>query len=127
METKELRQFGLLLSGCIILFFGALFPLLKHYHEPAWPWIAAGMLVVAALLAPRALNPLYRAWLLLGNILKFINTRIILSVIYFGIFMPISFFRRCLNKDSMHRQYDQDARSYREAVDITHRNMEHPF
>ena len=49
----------------------------------------------------------------LGEILGWINTRIILGAIFFGVVTPMGLIRRMLGKDSMGRRRKSDAESYR--------------
>jgi hypothetical protein len=45
-------------------------------------------LVLAGLLAPRALRPLHRAWMRLGAALGWLNTRVILTLVFFLVVTP---------------------------------------
>ncbi|MEI7441720.1 MAG: SxtJ family membrane protein, partial [bacterium] len=56
----------------------------------------------------------YRLWMKVGAILGFINTTIILTVVFFVIFTPASFILRLLGKDPMKRKYQAKTTSYRE-------------
>jgi hypothetical protein len=42
----------------------------------------------------RILKLLYRGWLLIGTVLGWINTRILLSLVFFLLMTPIAFARR---------------------------------
>jgi hypothetical protein len=115
LSRTELRKFGLILSGGIIVFFGLLFPLLRggSVRLISWPWLLALALVIISLIAPLLLKPINRAWLFIGNILGYVNTRIILGIIFVLIFTPTAFIFKFLGKDPMERTLDADVRSYR--------------
>lgn len=112
---SDLRKFGLILASCIIGFFGLLFPLLhgKDIQLMTWPWLLALVLAVVSLASPAILRPLYTAWMFLGKILGFINTRIILGVIYLVFFTPAALALKLLHRDPMQRNFDAEAPSYR--------------
>jgi hypothetical protein len=62
---------------------------------------AAGLLVLGLVL-PEALRPIDKAWMALAMVLAWINTRIILTVLFFIVFTPaglvMSVFRDPLNR-----------------------------
>ena len=116
METqatnKQLRSFGLLVGGV----FGAigLFPLVWHGTDPRqWALIVAALLLVPAVVWPPLLKPAFRVWMAIGLVLGWINTRIILGLIFFLMVTPIGLIMRLLGKDPMQRRFDRDATTYR--------------
>jgi hypothetical protein len=115
LSVTELRNFGLILSGGIVAFLGLLFPLLRDrgIQLMSWPWILACILVIISLVAPGILGPVNRVWLLIGHVLGYINTRIILGIIFILIFTPVAFLLKALNKDPMRRSLDAQLDSYR--------------
>jgi hypothetical protein len=123
----ELRNFGLLL-GAIIAGLFAGWPLLRHHAAPLWPWLVAGALWLAALLAPAALSYVHWGWTRLGLALGWINTRVILTVIYAISFVPLGMAMRLLGRDPMARRLDPACESYRVASRARPQNhMERPF
>lgn len=115
LTRSELRNFGLILAAGIIVFFGLLFPLMKGggIRPLSWPWLSALVLAAISLTIPGVLRPLHRAWMFVGGILGYINTRIILGIIYLAIFTPISILFKLLGKDHLRRTYQPGAKSYR--------------
>ena len=59
----------------------------------------AALFAVAALVAPRALRGIYRLWMRIGEALAWINTRIILSVIFYGIVTPMGIVMRRFGRE----------------------------
>jgi Saxitoxin biosynthesis operon protein SxtJ len=111
-DAGELRRFGLLLGALFAFIFSGI-PLLRHHSSPAWPWIAAAALWLTALLAPTGLRYLYRGWTQLGGALGWINTRVILSVLYAVGIVPTGLLMRLLGHDPMARKFEPSRDSYR--------------
>jgi hypothetical protein len=127
-DRKQLRQFGLVFAAGLIVIFGLLLPWLADRPLPLWPWITAAVSAALALIFPRALHPLNILWLKTGGVLGWINTRIILGVVYFVIFLPAGLLLRLLHKDPMQRAFDASAASYRVPSKADPRDqMERPF
>jgi len=112
ITQRELREFGLVTSGLFILFFGFLIPWIWDFQWPLWPWIIASTLSPLALVAPGALKPVYVVWIRFAEILGWINTRIILTLIFFLIFLPFGLVMRIFN-DPMSRKLDEKIKTYR--------------
>ena len=127
-DRQELRKFGLIFAGMFILIFGLLLPWIWDKSSPMWPWIVAAVFVAAALLVPMALGPVYRLWMKIGHVLGWINTRIILGVMFFIIFAPVGLLLRLLGKDMLKRRLDTSATTYRIASEHLPRDrMERPY
>ncbi len=122
-DTKQLRSFGLLVGG-IFTALGIL-PLLFGKEVRLWAVSPAAVLIFLALLLPSSLGPVYRVWMVIGHVLGWINTRIILSVVFYGIFLPMGFVMRLAGKDPMRRQFQADADTYR--VPCSPRPASHMF
>ena len=127
-DKQELRKFGLVFAGMFILIFGLLLPWIWDKSSPMWPWIVAAVFIAAALLVPMALGPVYRLWMKIGHVLGWINTRIILGIMFFFIFAPVALVLRLLGKDMLRRRLDTTATSYRIASEQLPRDrMERPY
>jgi hypothetical protein len=127
-DKQELRKFGLVFAGMFILIFGLLLPWIWDKPSPMWPWIVAAVFVAAALLVPMALGPVYRLWMKIGHVLGWVNTRIILGVMFFLIFAPVALLLRLLGKDMLKQRLDASATTYRIASEQLPRDrMERPY
>ena len=127
-DTKELKGFALLVGGVLAGIFGLALPLLLHGTINVWFWAAGSVLVVTGLFRPAALSPVHALWMKIGHILGWVNTRIILSVFYFCILMPVGIFLKLSGWDPMNRKFDPDADTYRVASRIPEVNhFERPF
>jgi hypothetical protein len=112
VPPKQLRSFGLLV-GAIFAVIG-LWPAIWRHQEPRlWAIVLAGLLIVPALVFPRGLRRVYQAWMALGAGLGWINTRIILSVLFYGLVTPMGLLMRLRGKDPMRRRWQPEAETYR--------------
>ena len=111
-DRAELRNFGLIVGGI----FGAigLWPaLIRGGDARTWCLIVAVLLIVPAVTAPAVLWPAHRAWMALGAVLGWINTRLILGLVFFVVITPIGLVLRALGRDPMHRAFEPHATTYR--------------
>jgi hypothetical protein len=51
----------------------------------------------------------------LAEVLAWVNTRIVLGIVFYGVVTPIGLVMRLLGRDSMHRQFERQGQSYRVA------------
>ena len=109
---KDLRNFGLLVGGVFTVI--GIWPMLFHSLAPRWWALLPGILLIAfGLIWPTALAFVYRGWMAVGLVLGWINTRIILGIIFYGLMTPFGLFMRVRGKDLMRKLFVQDAETYR--------------
>jgi len=85
---------------------------------------------IAGLLLPLLLKPIYIFWMKLALILSWINTRVLLIIIYYLLFTPISLILKLIGKDLIDSKIDRSARSYwkkREEGEFKPSNYERQF
>lgn len=119
---KQLRSFGLLVGAIFAVI--SLWPVVwRGDMFRIWAMVAAGVLAVPAVIMPKSLKPIYRGWMAIGDVLGWINTRIILGIVFFGVVTPIGVFRRWRGYDPMRRSWEPEAETYRvlrESRDAAH-------
>ena len=127
-SAKELRQFGLLFGLLLMLFFGLLLPWLWGHSWPRWPWGAGGAIWLWALVLPGTIYHPYRAWMAVGAVLGWINTRILMSIVFYLVVLPMGLVLRLMGRDPLRRRLDPAAESYRvPAAADDPKHMERPF
>ena len=127
-DKQELRKFGLVFATGMVLIFGLFFPWLLDRPWPVWPWIVAGVFAVPALLLPQVLKPVFLVWMKIGHVLGWINTRIILGILFFFVFAPVALVLHLLGKDMLKQRLDASATTYRIASEQLPRDrMERPY
>ena len=128
LDSSGLRQFGLLVGSAFAVIFGLFLPWLFDYGFPVWPWVLAGVLFVWGLAAPDSLQPVYRLWMRFGLALNRVTSPLILGILFYGIFTPVSVVMKIIGRDAMHRSFDADADSYRVVSNNPHKEkFRRPF
>jgi hypothetical protein len=98
----QLRSFGLLVGGIFGLI--GLWPVVWRQQGPhQWAVALAVLLIGPALVAPGILGPAYRLWMKLAEVLAWINTRILLGVVFYLVVTPIGLVMRLLKHDPLRR------------------------
>jgi len=124
---KDLRQFGLIVGGIFGLI--AFWPLVVREEAiRLWALAASGALMVPALLAPKVLRPVHHVWMKVGHVLGWINTRILLGIVFYGIVTPLGVLSRLIGKDSLGLRTGTQTETYRRiktARPVSH--MRYPF
>jgi uncharacterized membrane protein len=115
LDTKGLRQFGLILGCILVVVFGIILPLMWEWEIfPNLWWIATGVLVVAwALIAPDSMRGLHHGWMRVAMAIGSVVNSIILAIVFFMMITPMGIVMRMMGKDPMRRSLDGDLRSYR--------------
>jgi len=128
LDTPGLRNAALKTGAVVGGLFGLLLPWLFGLDYPAWPWITAGVLLLWGLLAPASLGPVYRLWMKFGAALGWVNSRIILSLMFYLMIFPVGLFMRMLGKDPLMRRLESNKPSYRITSKVQPgKQMEKPY
>jgi hypothetical protein len=62
------------------------------------------LLVLLALVAPRWTLPFHRAWMKLAAALGYVNSRILLGLMYYGVMTPMGLLMRLAGRDALRRR-----------------------
>jgi hypothetical protein len=127
-DKLQLRTFGLMFSGIVVAIFAVAVPFLADRAVPVWPWVIAAVMISFSTLRPGLLIYLYKPWLKFGAIAGWINTRIILFVLFYGLITPIALIMRLFGSDPLRRRFDSNSDSYRISTQTqTNDHMEKPY
>lgn len=111
VPTGLTRKFGLTMSGAF-----AVLGLLLSWRGQHWPAqglvAAAGLFLVAGLARPDALERIYRVWMALGRVLGWINTRVILALLFHLLVTPLALAMRVASRDVLRRRSYRKEASY---------------
>ena len=97
---RELRNYGLLMAAVGSLASAALW----YKGNETATWWAAGVALAflgTALVWRAALRPLYHVWMLLVAVLGYVNTHILLALIFYTIFTVTGLTMRVLRRDPL--------------------------
>ena len=113
ISKKQLREFGLLIGFGFPLLIGWLIPTLTGHGLRLWAlWVGfLGLLI--GLTSPRLLYYPYKFWMKLGLLLGWVNSRIILGLVYMIVLLPIAFVIRIIRYDPL-RTKRKGEKTYRE-------------
>ncbi len=129
LDNAGLRKFGLTTGVIVVVLFAFFFPWIFDMSDwPIWPWIIAGLLWVPAILFPAGLRPVYNIWMKIGHAIGWVNTRLILGLLFYLMVLPMGLVMRLFGKAPMTRKRDKSVSSYRIiSVSESKNRMEKPF
>ena len=112
VSTKILRQFGLMIGGIFLLI--GLWPFVwRQEAVRIWAVVPGSLLAVTGLVVPGLLKQVYQGWMVVGHVLGWVNTRIILGVLFYGIVTPMGLVMKLTGRDPMRRGFEPEAQTYR--------------
>lgn len=127
-QQKDIKSFSYIVGIIVILFFGVLLPWSSDVRFPYWPWLISFSLILSAWFYFPIVLPLYIAWLKLGQVLGWINVRIILGVAFISLIIPTAVVVLICRYDLLNRKIDSSVVSYRQKSDIRSiLHMEKPY
>ena len=112
-NDKKLRNFGILLGFLFPFLIGFILPKLMGHHFRNWTLIVGMPLFSLALISPSKLKIPYEIWINIGNFLGFINSRLILGLIFLIVMQPIALIMKIFNYDPLKHKW-KNSKSYRE-------------
>lgn len=113
IPKKTLREFGFLIGFIFPFLIGWILPLIGGYSFRTWTLFISIPSIILAFTKPIFLLYPYRAWMKLGHILGWLNSRIILGLVFLIVLQPIALIMRILGHDSL-RTKNYAQKSYRE-------------
>lgn len=116
-DAKRIRKFAITMTIAA----GVIALLLLWYQKPKGAVImgyVAGGFVVLGIPFPMLLWPVERLWMGLAVVLGWINTRILLSVVFYLVVTPVGLAMRLFGRDPLNRRLDPDATSYWNEIDV---------
>ena len=107
---RELRNFGLIM-GTIL---GLVATYLWYRTGGAWVHLGgiASAFLAVGLVLPIILRPIYVVWMLLARLLAFVNTHVLLALVFYTIFLLIGTAMRLVRYDPLDRRLDSEQESY---------------
>ena len=113
LPQKKLREFGLLIGLAFPFLIGWALPFFGGHSFKTWTlWVGIPSFILA-ISRPSILFYPYKAWMKLGHILGWVNSRIILGLVFLIVLQPIALIMRIFGHDPLRtKKFSQ--KSYRE-------------
>ena len=127
MDKKSLKTFGLIWS--LIFFTIAAYPILKSGDLRVWALAVSIVFLAISLLYPKLyqITHFYQSWIKFGEFIGKINSKIIIFILFYFLFLPMGIILKLLKKDLLKKQIDQSAISYFIDRKDQPKNMENQF
>ena len=113
-SSKELREFGLLISLAFPIIVGFILPLSANEGFRVWTLYISIPTLFISFVLPRKLAIVYSAWMKIGNLLGWLNSKIILGLVFVIMLQPIAFIMRLFRYNPLRKEWSQKQISYRE-------------
>ncbi|MBI3666534.1 MAG: hypothetical protein HY236_09990 [Acidobacteria bacterium] len=102
-ELKQARKTALAVGSVLLVLAGG--SLWRGHLLRAEIFGGAGaVLLLLGLAAPRWTVPFHRAWMKLAGWLGYVNSRVLLSIMYYGVLTPVGFLLRLAGRDPLRRR-----------------------
>jgi Saxitoxin biosynthesis operon protein SxtJ len=106
------RRFGLTVGILLLALVGARWALGRFGSADVALMIVAGLLLTLAIVAPRALSPINRAWMRLGFLLAAVVNPVVMAVMFALVFAPIAIVTRAAGRDVLKMKRTPASKSY---------------
>ena len=113
VSKKSLKDFGILFGILFPLLIGWLIPLISGHDLRLWTFIVGIVFLLLGILKPNLLLRPYQFWMKLGYLLGWLNSRIILGIVFFLVLQPIALIMKLSKYDPLKQKFNKDI-SYRE-------------
>ena len=113
IPQKTLREFGFLIGFTFPFLIGWILPLIGGYSFRTWTICISIPSIILAITKPDLLLYPYKGWMKLGHILGWLNSRIILGLVFLIVLQPIALIMRIFGHDPL-KTKKLAQKSYRE-------------
>ena len=123
ISKKQLSEFGIIIGFFFPVFVGWIIPLISGDSFRFWTLYVALPFLSFGILKPRILTTPYKYWMIMGYLLGWINSRIILGLIFLLVVQPIAILMRLFKYDPLRKKLTNH-KTYREGkknlqIDLT--------
>lgn len=109
---KEIRTWSLVIAAILFVVACIQYLVWGHVRTATVFWALCAFFLLFGLVMPRALDPVYKVWLKFAAALAWVNTRLILGLMFYLVFAPIGLLLRVLRVDLIKRRWERDASTY---------------
>lgn len=104
---EELKKFGITMAAVFLIAGAMLF--FRHKQGALPALIISSIFFAAGFIFPNFLRPVYIIWMRLAFILGWLNTRIILTILFYLVFTPIGAAMRLFGVDLLERNKNKNS------------------
>lgn len=113
INKKQLKDFGIFIGISFPLFIGLIIPLIFGHKFREWTLFISIPFIALAFIRPYLLFYPYKLWMFIGKMLGWLNSKLILGLIFIIVVQPISFFMKLFGYDPLRTKF-LNSSSYRE-------------
>ena len=110
---KNLKEFGITVGIGIPLIFGVLIPKIFGHAIREWTIFIGIVIIIFGIFLPQKLEKIYKVWINIGLVLGWINSKIILGMVFILILQPIAILMKFTGYDPLRMKINQK-KSFRE-------------
>lgn len=108
-DHNELKKFGIVLSIFLTIFIS----IFIYKIDISYYWLIVSFLIFTLSLSiPQTLLPTFYIFQAIGNILGYINSKIILTILFFLVLTPVSLMLRLFSVKFFDTKFDRNMQSY---------------
>ena len=85
---------------------------LKSLNVREWSLYVSLAFLIIGTIIPKVLSGFYKVWVKFGEMIGGVISKIILLILFYGLFTPISIVLKILRKDLLHKKLDKKCQSY---------------
>lgn len=125
---SELKKFGFILSA-VVCAMGVIFSF-KHKAIHIWPFASSALFFMTSIGFPICLKPIHWILMRISFAIGWVNTKILLFLIFYLIVTPIGLVMRIFGKDLLNQRIERNKSSYwikREGVPFDESHYERLF
>jgi len=127
LDKRTLRKFGITMGAAFLVIL-SLFFFRQKYIGVIYSLVFSCVFFMMGLVLPAYLKLVYVIWMRFVFILGWVNTRVILAIMFYLIFTPVGLFMRLFRIDLLERNKKEDTYwKKKEKVDFNPLNYERRF
>lgn len=114
IKQSDLKKFALIWSFIFLVV--SLWPLLNNEAIRVWGIVIALIFATIAFTKPLILDSFYRVWVKFGEVIGGVISKIIMMILFYGMFTPVAFVLKLLGKDLLNKKIDKNVSRDRKSV-----------
>jgi len=110
-EIKNIKIFAYIWALIFIII--GLYPLISSSDSiRVWSVLLSILMLSIGIFKPAILENIYKVWIKIGEFVGGIVSKVIMFILYFGVFTPVSIFLKILGKDLLGKKVDKSKETY---------------